>query len=110
MAREELRLSVAATKRLEHFWILQVVLGIHLSLYHAQHAIPARVGKSRQVELLDVLPVAVIAWLGEVFCSRIDIESVGKSFANSVNVAPCPRRSLEHNNVMSALHQFVGAR
>src|SRR5437588_8905851 len=110
VTRKELNFSLVKAERLEHIWTLQVVLRIHFSLQHAKHPVPARVGKCSEVEFLNVLPITVIARLGEVFGAGIHVKPVGEALAYGADVASGALRRLEDGHGVPSSHQFVGAR
>jgi hypothetical protein len=62
-----------------------------------------------QLELVDVLPIAIGAGIREVLGPAVAVKSVIEAFGDRVDVAAGAIRRLEEGDVVSAAHQLVAA-
>ena len=96
-------------ERAEDLRLLELRLGVPGAVDPPEHVDPARVGDGGETELLDVLPVLLVAGPGEVLGPDVGVEPVRERVVDGLDVAARSARGLEHRDVVAALHQLVGA-
>ena len=93
----------------EDLRVLELLLGVPGAVDPPEHVDPARIGDGGEAELLDVLPVLVVAGPGEVLGPDVGVEPVRERVVDRLHVPARAARGLEHRDVVAALHQLVGA-
>ncbi len=104
-----LDLALVQAEFRQHLRIGQHLLGVHRAVDPPEDVLASRVIDVRQLELLDVRPVAVVAGVREVLGARIHVQPVVEALAEREHMAAGPPRRLEHDDLVAALHQLVAA-
>jgi hypothetical protein len=106
---DKINLARIEAEGLQHLAIAQLLAGIPAAVDLPLLVLAAAVAQIGQLELVHVLPVLVVARLGEMFRADVGVEAVGERVVDGADVAAGPARGFQHGDVVAALHQLEGA-
>src|SRR6266851_1983263 len=102
MLCQKIDFALVKSQLRENSPVVEVVLGIELSIDESHHMIAARIRNSGEFELVQVAPVNVVTGIVKVLGAHIGVETVGERIMDGAHVPACCSTGLEHNYFMAA--------
>ena len=91
----------------EHCRIVKHLLGVEAPVDSPQHVVASGVGENREIQLLRVLPKALVPRLSDVLGSTVDVQAIGEPVADGEHVPAVTPGGVQDHNLMTPLHELV---